>query len=156
MLWIRDIFARIRIRGIRTTDLRIRMLDPDPEGPKHTQHWLKHTKVLAAARLCTLSLSNGQFWGSRFCKLYSCVMCAGTPDGLHCAAEGILAGRRWVSSQGDPWGFHTDTLRHVERTRFVSFSSQRVGYWMIYRVPSFLVVVWFGSTPTPSIPLSPS
>ncbi len=135
------------------------MTDPDPGGPKtygswdHADpdplQWLKHTQIFAARRLCTLSLSNGQFWGSRFCKLYSFVMCAGTPDGLHCAAEGILAGRRRVSSQGDPWGFHTDTLRHVERTRFVSFSSQRVpvGYWMIYRVPSFPAVV--DSAPRP-------
>ncbi len=34
--------------------------------------------------------------------------------------------------------------------------SQAVPYWMIYRGPSFLVVVWFGSTLAPFLPRLPS
>ncbi len=38
-------------------------------------------------------------------------------------------------------------LRYTRRTR---------EYWMIYRGPGFLAVLWFGSSPTPSLPPIPS
>ena len=41
---------------------------------------------------------------------------SGAPDGLHCEAEGVLAGGGRVGAQGNPRGLHPDTLRHVERT----------------------------------------
>ncbi len=47
--------------------------------------------------------------------------------------------------------FHMFLLQVCSRKK-VEPSALRVWYWMIYRGPGFLAVVWFGSSPTPSPP----
>ncbi len=54
---------------------------------------------------------------------------------------------RLVKSNSD-----RDSIRKLEFSNFPS-RSLHSKYWMIYRGPGFLVVVWFGSSPTPSPPL---
>ncbi len=68
-----------------------------------------------------------------------------------CSWRRSWARRRWPASPltwtSTPWGTIQLLTGRVLRDR---------EYWMIYRGPGFLAVLWFGSTSTPSLPSSVS
>jgi hypothetical protein len=67
----------------------------------------------------------------------------------------------WFSDTYSGWGGDCVDVRLASgilssASKGAYFSTERQGcreYWMIYRRPGFLAVVWFGSSPTPFFPL---